>query len=84
MQAPGTPVARAKAKRVNARLRHFPGDHAIMSTMPRSPEENIEPDPDKLLDPDAPPNTEDPDMPDGPDSATPMVPADPHNGEPRM
>ena len=56
-----------------------------MSTMPRSPEEEPhEPDPDKLLDPDAAPNPEDPDMPDGPDSARPMVPADPNNGEPRM
>ena len=55
-----------------------------MSTMPRSPEEPLEPDPDKLLDPAAAPNPEDPDMPDGPDSATPMVPADPKNGEPRM
>ncbi|WP_244817095.1 hypothetical protein [Caballeronia sp. Lep1P3] len=59
-----------------------------MSTiMPRSPEETVEtvePDPDKLLDPDAAPNPDDPDMPDGPDSATPMIPADPKNGEPRM
>jgi hypothetical protein len=55
-----------------------------MSTTPRSPEEPSEPDPDKLLDPDAPPNPDDPDMPDGPDSATPIVPADPKNGEQRM
>lgn len=71
-------------KRPNARLRSNSGEHAIMSTTPHSPDETIEPDPDKLLDPDAPPNPEDPDMPDGPDSATPLVPADPHNGEPRM
>jgi hypothetical protein len=66
-------------KRVGARHRRF--EENIMSTMPRSPDEPREPDPDKLLDPDAPPNPDDPDMPDGPDSATPIVPADPKNGE---
>ncbi|BAN25210.1 hypothetical protein BRPE64_BCDS05490 [Caballeronia insecticola] len=64
--------------------RHRSIKENTMSTMPRSPDEPLEPDPDKLLDPDAPPNPDDPDMPDGPDSATPMVPADPKNGEPRM
>jgi len=63
---------------------HRTVEENTMSTMPRSPEEPLEPDPDKLLDPDAAPNPDDPDMPDGPDSATPMVPADPKNGEPRM
>jgi hypothetical protein len=56
----------------------------MMSLMSRSPDEPLEPDPDKLLDPDAPPNPDDPDLPDGPDSATPIVPADPKNGEPRL
>ncbi|QSN63738.1 MULTISPECIES: hypothetical protein [unclassified Caballeronia] len=55
-----------------------------MSSQPHAPEETVEPDPDKLLDPDAAPNPDDPDMPDGPDSAMPLVPADPKNGEPRM
>ncbi|MDR5856653.1 hypothetical protein P9239_00120 [Caballeronia sp. LZ062] len=55
-----------------------------MSNMPQAPQETVEPDPDKLLDPDAAPNPDDPDMPDGPDSAMPLVPADPKNGEPRM
>ncbi len=32
----------------------------------------------------APPNPDDPDLPDSPDFATPIVPADPKNGEPRL
>jgi len=44
----------------------------------------IEPDSEELLDPDAPPPLDDPDLSDGPDSATPIVPADPHNGTPRL
>jgi hypothetical protein len=56
-----------------------------MSTPPPDPTYlPIEPDPDELLDPDAPPPPDDPDSPDGPDSATPLVPADPNNGTPRL
>jgi hypothetical protein len=55
-----------------------------MATTPTPAQEPYEPDPDELFDPDAAPNPEDPDMPDGPDSATPLVPADPKNGEPRL
>jgi hypothetical protein len=69
---------------MKGRVSGLSGESTMISLMTRTPEEPIEPDPDKLLDPDAPPNPEDPDMPDGPDSATPMVPADPKNGEPRL
>jgi hypothetical protein len=56
-----------------------------MSTPPPDPTYlPIEPDPDELLDPDAPPPADDPDAPDGPDSATPLVPANPKNGTPRL
>ncbi|TCK38022.1 hypothetical protein B0G84_3325 [Paraburkholderia sp. BL8N3] len=55
-----------------------------MSTPHDPAAQPFEPDPDKLLDPDASPNPDDPDLPDGPDSATPLVPADPKNGELRM
>jgi len=44
----------------------------------------IEPDPDELLDPEAPPPPDDPDLTEDADSTTPLVPRDPLNGTPRL